>query len=94
MVDFGIMQSIDARFCPSEEEAGFLEIRIRIHRLAGEINTWKRINKGFLNHLRKQLLVWRSLDGASHARYARILNELKPPAAVTPAVSPPDPVGV
>ena len=73
--DFGIMQAIDARFCPAEEEPGFLEIRIRIHRLAGEINTWKRINKGFLNQLRKQLLVWRSLTHASHAQYARLLTD-------------------
>jgi hypothetical protein len=76
--DFGIMQSIDARFCQSVDEAGFLEIRIRINRLAGEINTWKRINKGFLNQLRKQLLVWRSLDDASHAHYARLLEAVQP----------------
>jgi hypothetical protein len=61
----------------AEEEPGFLEIRIRIHRLSGEANTWKRINKGFLNQLRKQLLVWRSLDTASQDRYAGMLADLQ-----------------
>jgi hypothetical protein len=91
--DFGIMQSIDARFCQSMDEAGFLEIRIRINRLAGEINTWKRINKGFLNQLRKQLLVWRSLDDTSHTHYARLLEVARPPgvSAFSAANLPADP---
>ncbi len=92
--DFGIMQAIDARFCAAEEEPGFLEIRVRIHRLSGEVNTWKRINKGFLNHLRKQLLVWRSLDAASRERYAALLAEADPGATPTPGDAPPAPAAI
>ena len=56
------MQQVEIQFCPSAEEAGFLEIKVRLTRLAGEANAWRRINKPFLHALRKQLLMWRSLD--------------------------------
>lgn len=72
--DFGIMQGVDVIFCPAAEDPGFLEIKIRLVREAGEANAWRRINKGFLNQLRKQLLVWRSLDEVAQDRYKRVLE--------------------
>ena len=71
--DFGIMQGVDVQFCPAEDP-GFLEIKIRLIREAGEANAWRRINKGFLNEMRKQLLVWRSLDEVAQDRYERALD--------------------
>ncbi len=71
--DFGIMQGVDIQFCPAEDP-GFLEIKIRLMREAGEANAWRRINKGFLNEIRKQLLVWRSLDEVAQDRYERALD--------------------
>ncbi len=71
--DFGIMQRVEIRFCPSEDEQGFLEIRVRLIRKSGEANAWRRINKAFLNALRKQLLVWRSLDDPSRAHFEQLL---------------------
>ena len=71
--DFGIMQQVEVRFCPSIEEEGFLEIRVRLIRKSGEANAWQRINKAFLNSFRKQLLVWRSLDDESHAHFEKLL---------------------
>ena len=72
--DFGIMQGVDVIFCPAAEDPGFLEIKIRLVREAGEANAWRRINKGFLNQLRKQLLVWRSLDELAQERYERAFD--------------------
>lgn len=72
--DFGIMQGVDVQFCPAAEDPGFLEIKIRLVREAGEANAWRRINKGFLNELRKQLLVWRSLDEIAQDHYERALD--------------------
>jgi len=69
--DFGIMQWIDVQFCPAPEEKDFLAIKVRIRRESGEANVWQRLNKRFLLELRKQLLVWRSLDSAAQAEYAR-----------------------
>ena len=81
--DFGIMQDVEVQFCPAEEEAGFLEIKIRLTRESGEANAWHRINKAFLHSIRKQLLVWRSLDDESHDHYERRLMSAQdnaPPA--------------
>ena len=70
--DLGITQGVDIQFCPSIEEKDFLEIQIRLEREAGEANTWRRINKGFLNQLRKQLLIWRSLEAKDQHYYEEI----------------------
>ena len=67
--DFGIMQAAELQFCPAPEDPGFLEIKVRLERLAGEANMWKRVNKAFFHDLRKQLLVWRSLDPAVQQEY-------------------------
>jgi cell division protein FtsX len=71
--DFGIMQKVDIAFCRSAEEPGALEIRVRLERLAGEANSWRRINKAFLHQLRKQLLVWRSLDADAKQQYEQMI---------------------
>ncbi len=72
--DFGVKQHTELTFCPSTEQQGFLEIRIRIVREAGEAGIWRRLNKNFLNDLRKQLLVWRSLDAEGRAGYEDLLR--------------------
>ncbi|GBC63219.1 peptide ABC transporter permease [Desulfonema ishimotonii] len=74
--DFGIMQQVDVRFCVSGENRGFLEIEVRLVRETGEANAWRRINKAFLNALRKQLLVWRSMDEAARKEYEALLTDL------------------
>jgi hypothetical protein len=68
--DFGIMQRVHFAFCAAAEEPGYLEIRGTIQRLAGESNLWRRANRTLLLDLRRQLLLWRSLDGATQRRYA------------------------
>ena len=67
--DFGIMQRIELVFCSSEENEGFLEIHVTMVRETGEANAWKRANKAFINALRKQLLIWRSLDDDTRDEY-------------------------
>ena len=71
--DFGIMQKVAVAFCRSAQDPGFLEIRIRLERLSGEANAWRRINKAFLHELRKTLLVWRSLDTVSKDDYEELI---------------------
>lgn len=72
--DLGITQGVDIQFCPSADEKDFLEIRICLEREAGEANTWKKINKGFLNQLRKQLLMWRSFDTKTQTYYRSVIT--------------------
>jgi hypothetical protein len=73
--DFGINQKVDLQFCPAADEPGFLEIKIRLIRESGEANAWRRINKGFLHSIRKQLLLWRSFDLPTKQHYERVLAE-------------------
>jgi hypothetical protein len=69
--DFGIMQHVEIFFSPSGENPGFLEINVTINRKTGEINAWRRLNKAFLYDLRKQLLMWRSLDESAKNDFAK-----------------------
>jgi hypothetical protein len=73
--DFGINQKVDLQFCPATDEPGFLEIKIRLIRESGEANAWRRVNKGFLHHIRRQLLLWRSFDLPTKQHYERLLAE-------------------
>ncbi|MFO7708569.1 MAG: FtsX-like permease family protein [Desulfobacterales bacterium] len=84
--DFGIMQRAEFRFRPSPDQAGFLEIHVRLVRESGESNIWHRINKGFLHEIRRQLLIWRSLDDDAKALYEQHMDEFRGHAA--PAAAP------
>ncbi len=64
--DFGIMQQVDIQFCPAPGMKNYLEIKATISRQAGEAGIWHRLNNTFLHALRKQLLVWRSIDDETH----------------------------
>ena len=73
--DFGVKQFVHLVFCPSTEDRdNYVEIQVSLQREAGEANSWRRINKAFLNDLRKQLLIWRSLDNEAQAHYAKLLT--------------------
>jgi len=60
--DLGVMQDISIVVHPSQNYEGYQEIHMNITRKSGEQNTWWRINKRFVNLMRKQLLIWRSMD--------------------------------
>jgi hypothetical protein len=71
--DFGVRQQVKVMFCPSDIYQGFRQVRVVIHREAGEHKAWENLNKTFLNALRKQLLAWRSLDEEAIEKYAEDL---------------------
>jgi len=72
--DFGITQKVDVQFCPAPDDPEFLGIKVNLEREAGEANAWRRINKAFLNQMRKQLLMWRSLEKEAQAGYEEVLE--------------------
>ncbi len=76
--DFGIMQRVYVTFTPSGEDPGFLEIKIRLIRQAGEANAWRRVNKAFLNQLRKRILIWRSLKPEAQRHYEKTFGAAGP----------------
>jgi hypothetical protein len=73
--DFGIMQEVDLKCCSAKNNSDYLEIQVRLNRKSGEAHAWWRINKVFLNRLRKQLLIWRSLNVENQKQYAEELSE-------------------
>jgi len=85
--DFGIQQKVELRFAPAPQEPGFLEIGVVLTRESGESNAWRRINKGFLHIVRRQLLIWRSLDEPAKVHYEQQLAAARArlkPAAQSP----------
>ena len=73
--DFGIMQEVDIQFCPAREGTEYLEIKITLRRNAGEVTMWQRVNSMFIHDLRKQLLIWRSIDANAHNIYQEKLRD-------------------
>jgi hypothetical protein len=59
--DLGIEQTVVILSQASEIE-GIDEVRVLIKRLSGTYGDWQRANKVFINDLRRQFLVWRTLD--------------------------------
>jgi len=64
-----VKQRVELLFQPAADDPRFLEIQIALLREAGEANAWRRISKAFLDDLRKQLLIWRSLDEEAQSHY-------------------------
>lgn len=67
--DFGIMQAVNIRFARSGLQDGYLGISMTVTRQSGEANAWWRINRRFVNLMRKQLLIWRSMDAKGKQRF-------------------------
>jgi len=66
--DLGVSQRFALLAQPSEIE-GIDEIRILLRRLSGTRGDWQRSNRVFINELRKQLLIWRSVSPEIMERY-------------------------
>jgi len=81
--DFGIMQWVDIQFCPVDGDTKYLEIKVTLERRSGEEQLWERINTSFLHDIRKQLLVWRSIDEDSHKHFSKQFQEISPENQIT-----------
>jgi hypothetical protein len=68
--DLGVTQSFELSWRPSEI-AGIDEVALLLVRQSGEPKDWQRLNKLFLDDLRKQFLIWRSLAPETMETYRR-----------------------
>lgn len=75
--DLGVSQQVLVDLRPTEYE-GVYDILLTLTRSSGDIANWKRVNRRFLNTLRKQFLIWRTLSVEQRERYLR-----EPAAAVS-----------
>ncbi len=68
--DLGVSQRLTIITKPTTM-ADVFEISVNIHRESGDISNWKRVNRRFLNTLRKQFLIWRTLKQGERERYLK-----------------------
>jgi hypothetical protein len=66
--DLGVSQHIKLETVPTELEDVY-DLRLTLTRVSGDKANWQRVNRRFLNTLRKQFLIWRTLSGAERDRY-------------------------
>ena len=90
--DLGVSQRVAIETTPTTTPDVF-DIRLIIDRESGDISNWKRVNRRFLNTLRKQFLIWRTLKQADRERYLLEADAATGTAASTagPPLSGPEP---
>jgi len=66
--DLGVSQTFALRSAPSEIP-GIDEVRLRLERRSGQPKDWRRLNKVFLDDLRRQFLIWRSIPHETMEMY-------------------------
>ena len=67
--DLGVSQRVTLRTTPSDDLEGVYRIEMEIHRISGDVASWKRLNTKFLGVLRKRFLVWRTVSDEVRAEY-------------------------
>jgi len=66
--DLGVSQHVVIHALPVGEHNIF-QVELDITRLSGEDASWRRVNQRFMNVIRKQFLIWRTVDGDSKSSY-------------------------
>lgn len=66
--DLGVSQQVMIETTPTEVEDVF-EVIVYLTRVSGDVSNWKRVNRRYLNTVRKQFLIWRTLKQADRDRY-------------------------
>jgi len=67
--DQGVVQHVWLTLAPGSEPR-YWEIGVRLELLAGDLDTWSRVCRTFLDDLRKQFLLWRALTPADRDAYS------------------------
>ncbi len=67
--DLGVSQRVVLRMLPTEDIPGIYRIEMQLERVSGDVASWKRLNTGFLNVLRKRFLVWRTVPAVTREDY-------------------------
>lgn len=73
--DLGVIQTMHLSIHPGEQP-GVFDVHVRLEREAGNPNTWRRLNRPFLVEIRKQFLLWRSVDAPRMAEYVAKSRDL------------------
>ena len=68
--DLGVRQQVHFEAI-STGEHDIYAMTLTIDRLSGDAASWRRGNQGFMNALRKQFLIWRTVDPAYRVKYTQ-----------------------
>ena len=84
--DLGVSQRVELLTMPSTMEDVY-DIDLVLYRESGDVSSWKRVNRRFLNTLRKQFLIWRTLSEEERASYLTEGKE-EPEETLPPSLAP------
>ncbi len=73
--DLGVFQEFSMSSTPSHIE-GIEEVFVRLHKINGAPGAWLRGNRGFIDELRNQFLLWRSLPIETMEKYRQETDEM------------------
>ena len=71
-----MIQAVKMKPVPEREDK--LQLRVLANRISGERDVWMRGHRNFIDVLRKQMLIWRSLEVSERLKYIKIDGEVKP----------------
>ncbi len=66
--DLGVSQNVKFKAAP-EDLHNIYTVTLQIRRLSGEDASWRRVNQRFMNVIRKQFLIWRTVDAEAKENY-------------------------
>ncbi len=66
--DLGVSQTVQLRSRPTGDH-DIQALDITIQRLSGDVSSWKRCNQRFMNQIRKQFLIWRTIAPEAQSQY-------------------------
>ena len=78
--DLGVSQMISLDTTPTDLEDVY-QVSLTLTRVSGDVSNWKRVNRRFLNVIRKQFLIWRTLTELQRDRYLEIAGTPVAPSA-------------
>ena len=73
--DLGISQDVEMQAMPTGDRDVY-QIQMKLVRVSGEFTAWSRVNRRFLDALRKQFLIWRTIAPEGKEEYSREALEL------------------
>ena len=73
--DLGVSQTVRFEAVPTGEHGIFM-MSLIITRLSGDAASWRRVNQNFMNGLRKQFLIWRTVAPEDKGRYTEKGQEM------------------
>ncbi|NUQ01971.1 MAG: ABC transporter permease, partial [Armatimonadetes bacterium] len=68
--DLGVSQRVELLTQPDPDDPHVYSVLINLERISGDDNGWRRTNWLFINILRQQFLIWRTISPAQKAVYA------------------------